>query len=147
MPPTPATPEQISKALTLRAAANLLSKSPVWAVLVAFMQQRLSALETEILTNATLTADKLHERRTQRFYHVQLLNDFRAEFHRAFTSPPISEDEHLQKMAVPPEVEQALISLLSTSANLPAPRPPRPPAPADPKNMDPFSGEPLQPPH
>lgn len=146
MPPPPATPEQIAKALTLRAAASMLTKSPVWTVIVAFMQQRLAALNADILDNASLSDTLLHDRRTQRFYLRELLTEFRADFHRAFTSPPVTDDESLQKMAVPPEVAAALEALLSPSQSLHVSQATRPPAPADPKNIDPFTGSPPVPP-
>lgn len=146
MPSPLATPEQITKALTLRAAASMLTKSPVWAVLVAFMQQRQKSLDDEILNNTTLSEQALHDRRTQRFYLRQLLSDFRTDFHRAFTSPPSTDDEALQRMDVPPEVEQALTALLTSAPSLPVSHSPRPPvAPADPKNLDPFTGQPSTP--
>lgn len=142
MPPSPAL---IDRALTHRAAASLLTKSPIWSLLVAFMAQKLAALETEILNNATLDAPSLKACRDERIFLRQTLTDFANNFRSAFTSPPVSEDTNLQKMPVPPEVEAALALLITPS--LPSSQSPRPPVskppPADPRNINPFDATPL----
>jgi hypothetical protein len=140
MPPPTPSPELLERAHTHRAAASMLTKSPVWSLLVEFMQQKLAALETEVLNNAALSPDTLSRRRDERLFLRQTLTDFANGFRSAFTSPPPSEDTTLQKMAVPPEVEAALLRLITPRP--PASQSPRPPAskppPADPLNINPF---------
>lgn len=145
MPPPAPSPALLERAHTHRAAAAMLTKSPIWSLLTAHMSQKLAALEADILNNATLDAATLQKHRDERLFLRQTLTDFANGFRSAFTSPPPSEDPTLQKMAVPPEVEAALQRLITPS--LPASQSPRPQvsksAPADPRNIDPFSGTPL----
>lgn len=143
MPPPAPSPALLERAHTHRAAAAMLTKSPIWSLLTAHMSQKLAALEADILNNATLDAATLQKHRDERLFLRQTLTDFANGFRSAFTSPPPSEDPTLQKMAVPPEVEAALQRLITPVS--PSPRLPvsHQSAPADPRNIDPFSGTPL----
>lgn len=132
-------------AATYRAAATLLTKSPIWSLLADHMGKKLAFLESEVLNNGSLSAAELEKRRDERLFLRQILTEFSNQFRSSFTNPPPSEDISLQKMPVPPEVEaalQRLISPVSPSPRVPAHRPTRQ-APADPLNIDPFSGKPL----
>ncbi len=141
-------PALIDRALTHRAAASLLTKSPIWSLLVAFMAQKLATLETDILNNANLDATALQKRRDERLFLRQTLTDFANNFRSAFTSPPASEDTGLQKMPIPPEVEAALALLISPQhpASSIQQRAASPQPPADPRNINPFDAKPLPPP-
>lgn len=143
----PPSPELLQRAHTHRAAASMLTKSPIWGLLVEFMQQKLAAMQTEILENERLSPDLLARRRDERLFLRQTLTEFSNNFRSAFTSPPPSQDTTLQKLPVPPEVEAALQRLItplllvhqpSTTRHQPAP-------PADPLNIDPFNAKPLSP--
>lgn len=140
----PPNPALTARALTHRAAAALLTKSPIWSLLAGFMGQQLAALEIEILNNGTLPAETLARRRDERIFLRQTLTDFANQFRSAFTAPPPSEDEALKPMAVPPEVDTALQLLIAPvhARHSPPPLVERSGA-ADPKNLDPFSGAPL----
>lgn len=143
---SPPSPDLLTRAHTHRAAAALLIKSPIWSLLVEFMQQKLAALETEILDNASIAAANLEALRDERLFLRQTLTDFANNFRTAFANPPPSEDTALQKMPVPPEVEAALQRLITPS--LPVSQSPRPQVskpPADPRNIDPFTAHPPQP--
>lgn len=148
MSPSAPSPALIDRALTHRAAASLLTKSPIWALLTDFMRQKLATMQAEILDNSSLDADTLEYLRDERIFLRQTLTDFANNFRSAFTSPPASEDTDLQKMPVPPEVEAALALLITPS--LPVSQSPRPPVskppPADPRNINPFDAKPLTPP-
>lgn len=136
----------VERAHTHRAAAAMLSKSPVWSLLAGFMAQKLAGLEKEILENAALEAACLQKLRDDRLFLRQTLAEFANGFRSAFTRPPPSEDTTLQKMPVPAEVEAALLLLITPTS--PAPRLPLSKSvtpPADPKNIDPFSGSPSTP--
>lgn len=130
-----------ARALTQRAAAALLAKSPVWSLLADFMTRQLAALENDILNNGTLAAQVLEQRRNERLFLRQILTSFANQFRSAFTAPPPSEDETLQPRPVPPEVEAALHLLLQSSPRLPvSPSPSLQVSPSDPRPIDPFTG-------
>lgn len=141
-------PALIDRALTHRAAASLLTKSPIWALLTDFMRQKLATMQAEILDNSSLDADTLEYLRDERIFLRQTLTDFANNFRSAFTSPPASEDTGLQKMPIPPEVEAALALLISPQhpASSIQQRAASPQPPADPRNINPFDAKPLPPP-
>lgn len=135
-------PEDIAaRALLHRAAANILPKSPVWALLSSFMADKLREMEITILNNQSLDPAQLASLRDKRLFLRQTLTDFANNFRSAFTSPPNSDDPGLTKMEVPREVNEAL-KLLITAAE-PIARPPQPPPVAkDPKDINPFELQP-----
>lgn len=144
MPPPSSSPEAITKALTQRAAASMLAKSPVWLLLCDYMSRTLTGLEKTILENDSLSAADLAQKRDQRLFLKSTLTSFANSMRSAFTSPPPSEDQGLVKMDVPAEVEAALRRLvespLETAPAAPV-APPRQPG-VDPEAFNPFEGKP-----